>query len=82
MKFCKVTLTFDSADKILRCDHSNESSPPICFSKFHKTKFGNLVKICFRLNLAVKGLKPLYNGHLPLSPLAVVEMFNCNRWPM
>ena len=25
MEFCKVTLTFDSADKILRCDHSNES---------------------------------------------------------
>ena len=54
MKFCKVTLTFDSADKILRCDHSNESSPPvlthgaICFSKFHKTKFGqNLLSAKF-----------------------------------
>ena len=26
MEFCKVTLTFESADKILWCDHSNESS--------------------------------------------------------
>ena len=28
----------------------------ICFSNFHKMKFGNLVEIYFRLNLAVKGL--------------------------
>ena len=28
----------------------------ICFSKFHNMKFGNLVEICFRLNLTVKGL--------------------------
>ena len=40
MEFCKVTLTFEYADEILRCDHSNESSLPvlshdaICFSKF------------------------------------------------
>ena len=63
MEFCNVTLTFDSVDKILRCDHSNETSltvlshGAICFSKFHKMKFGNLVEICFWLNLAVKGLK-------------------------
>ena len=63
MEFCKVTLTFDSVDKILWCDHSNESSLPvlthgaICFSKFHKMKCGNLVEICFRLNLAVKRVK-------------------------
>ena len=25
MEFCKATLTFKSADEILRCDHSNES---------------------------------------------------------
>ena len=60
MEFCKVTLTFESVDEILWCDHSNESSLPvlthgaICFPKFHKMKFGNLVQICFRLNLAVK----------------------------
>ena len=63
MEYCKVTLTFESADEILWCDHSNETSPPILthgatyFSKFQKMKFGNLVKICFWLNLAVKGLK-------------------------
>ena len=27
-----------------------------CFSEFYKMKFGNLVEICFWLNLAVKGL--------------------------
>ena len=62
MEFCKVTLTFESADEILWCDHSNETSLPVLthgaiyFSKFHKMKFGNLVEICFWLNLAVKGL--------------------------
>ena len=63
MEFCKVTLTFDSVDKILWCNHWNESSLPvlthgaICFSNFYKMKWGNLVEICFRLNLAVKGLR-------------------------
>ena len=60
-----MTLTFESANQILRCDHSNESPLPvlthgaICFSKFHKMKFGHLVKISFWLSLAVKGLKVL-----------------------
>ena len=59
MEFFKVILTFDSVDKILRYDNSNESSLPalkhgaICFSKM---KCGNLFEICFRLNLVVKGL--------------------------
>ena len=62
IEFCNVTLTFESVDQILWCDHSNKSSLPvlshgaICFSKFHKIKFGNLVEIFFWLNLAVKGL--------------------------
>ena len=61
MEFCKVALTFESVDEILRCDHSNESSLPVlshscCFSKFYKMKFGNLVEICLWLHLAVKGL--------------------------
>ena len=40
MEVCQVTLTFEYADEILRCDHSNESSlsvlshDAICFSKF------------------------------------------------
>ena len=57
-----MTLTFESEDQILLCDHSNESSLPvlthgaICLSKFLKTKFGNLVEICIWPHLAVKGL--------------------------
>ena len=44
MEFCKVNVTFEFADKILCCGHSNESSLPllsrnaISFSKFHKKK--------------------------------------------
>ena len=51
-----MTLTFESLDEILCSAHSNESSLPvlahgaICFRKFHKMKFGNLVEICFWLN--------------------------------
>ena len=70
MEFCKVTLTFESADEILQCDHLNESSllvlshGAICFSKLHKMKFGHFVKISFQLNLAVIGLNllPGYSG--------------------
>ena len=70
MEFCKVTLTIESADEILKCDHSNESSllvlshGAICFSKLHKMKFGHFVKISFQLNLAVMGLNllPGYSG--------------------
>ena len=42
---------------------SNETSPPvltrgaICFSKFHKMEFRNLVEICFLVNLTVNGLR-------------------------
>ena len=62
MEFCKVTLTFESIDEILRCDRSNESSLPvlshdtICFSQFWKMKFGNLVESCLWPHLALKGL--------------------------
>ena len=62
MEFRKVTLTFESVDRILWCDHSNESSLPvlshdaICFSQFWKMKFGNLVETCLWPHLAVKGL--------------------------
>ena len=28
-EFCEVTLTFESMDEILRCDHSNERSLPV-----------------------------------------------------
>ena len=42
----KVVLTFESADEILWCDHSNEtflgalSHGGSCFSAFYKMKFG------------------------------------------
>ena len=61
MAFCKVTLTFESVDEILWCDHSNESSLPIlshdaiCLSQFWKMKFGNLVETFLWPHLAVKG---------------------------
>ena len=67
MEFCKVTLTFESVDEILWCDHSNESSLPvlshdaICFSPLWKMKFGNFVDTCLWPHLAVKGLKPQHD---------------------
>ena len=51
MDFVRWLLTFESADEILWCDHSNESSLPalshgaIRCLKFHKVKFGILVEI-------------------------------------
>ena len=77
---CKVTLTFYSADEILWSDHSNESSllvlshGAICFSKFHKMKFGNLVEICFWFNLAVKGLKVTFSLPSPSSMLKLPKI--------
>ena len=66
---CKMTLTFESVNEILWCDHSNESSPPVlshgamCFSKFYKMKLANLVEIFLWLHLAVKGLSFLHYVH-------------------
>ena len=51
LEFLKVVLTFESVDKILWCDHSNETPSactfkwPYLFSKFFKTKFGNFCSI-------------------------------------
>lgn len=49
----KATLTFEYADEILRCDHSNESAPVLShgaiFKKIYKMKFGNHVEICLWL---------------------------------
>ena len=62
-----MTLTFESMDEILRCDHSNESSLPalsdsaICFSKLYKMKFANLREIFLWLHLAGKGLIDNFN---------------------
>ena len=46
METYSVVLTFESVDKILWCDHSNDTSSPvllrgaICFTIFYKIKFG------------------------------------------
>ena len=48
-----VVLTFESVHQIRWCDHSKETSLavlsrcPICFSEFHKMKFG--ISVHFRL---------------------------------
>ena len=67
METCNAVLTFESVDKILWCDHSNETSSAvllhgaICFSIFCKMKFGMIfgflffgtivVQFCFWFNL-------------------------------
>ena len=64
MEFCKVALTFESADEILWCDHSNETSLLVlthgatCFSRFHKMKFGIFCRI---LPLATFGSERVKN---------------------
>ena len=57
MEFCKASLTFESADEILSCDHSNESSLSVLsYGAICLSKLGNLVEICLWPHLAVKGL--------------------------
>ena len=62
METCSVVLTFESVDKILWCDHSNETSlavllqSVICFSIFYNTKFRILLEY-FVLVQALLGLK-------------------------
>ena len=58
---CSVVLTFESVDEILWCDHSNETSSTvllhgtICFSVFHKLKFGIFLEIEFWHSWELKG---------------------------
>ena len=42
MDFLKLVLSFETMEKILQYDHSNDITLH-CFSAFHKMKFGNLV---------------------------------------
>ena len=64
METSSVSLTFESVDEILWCEHSNETSlavlslGTICFSIFCKIKFGNFLDFQFLTLLGVKGLKP------------------------
>ena len=58
----KVVLTLESLDKILWCDHSNETSSAvflhgtICFSIFYKIKCGIFLELWYLALLGVKGL--------------------------
>ena len=62
MKTCCVTLTFESVDKILWCDHSNETSlevllhGTICYSTFYKIKFGIFLEFRFLALLEIWNL--------------------------
>ena len=53
METCGVVLTFESVDKLLWCDHSNETSSAvllhgiICFSIFYKMKFASFFPFNF-----------------------------------
>ena len=69
MEFCNVTLTFESADKILWCDHSDETSLPvlthgaICFSQNEIWKFGRSLLLAKLGSERVKKLVCLLVGY-------------------
>ena len=60
METCSVVLSFESVDKILWCDHSNETSSAVLlygtinFSIFYKTKFEIFLKFCYLALLGVQ----------------------------
>ena len=60
---CTVVLTFESVDKILLCDHSNDTSLPVllhgtsCFSIFYKIILGILYEFLALLPLGDKWLR-------------------------
>ena len=60
METCNVALTLRSVDKILWCDHSNETSSAVLFHGaislliFYKIKFGSFLEFC---SLALLGVK-------------------------
>ena len=69
MEFCRVTLTFESADEILRCDHSNETSSAVlshgtiylvCSSNFWVCKW-NPMMWSFKWNLSACTFKWCYH---------------------
>ena len=75
MKTCIVVLTFETVDKILWCDHSNEISlavlfhSTICFAGLKKMKFGIFPEFLLRPQLGVKGsIKKKLFSTLSLSP--------------
>ena len=65
----KVVQTFESVDKILWCDHLNETSLPvpsngaICFQNFTKRNLEIFVEFCPWPHLAGKGLRRYKKDH-------------------
>ena len=56
IEFCEMTLTFESADEILWCDHSNESSLPVLrFYLFFKISQNEIWTFGWNLLLAKFG---------------------------
>ena len=66
MEFCKASLTIESADEILWCDHSNETTLPVLshdatlFVKILENEIWKFGRICVWPHLEVKGLKKKY----------------------
>ena len=62
METCSVVLTFESVDKILWCDHPNETYLPVllhgitCFSILYKIKFEIFYEFLSLAFLGVEGL--------------------------
>ena len=84
MEFSKVTVTFAFVDEILRCDHSNESSPPVlsygafCFSKFMKMKFGrNLPLTTFGIERVKTSI--FLTMSINVHKLCLLIIFSCGR---
>ena len=61
MKTCSVVVTFESVDKFLWRDHSNNTSSTvlfhgaICFLTFYEMKFGIFLEFSFQVLLEIKG---------------------------
>ena len=78
METCNAVLTFESVDKILWRDHSNETSlaillhGTICFSILYKMKFGILSEL---LSLALLGILGL--NWQELSRFFNIDGFSC-----
>lgn len=71
MEFCELILTFESVDKFLLCDHSNEifstvlSHSAVCFCAFSKRIF----------DLGHSGSERVKS----FSPLLFFRFFSCSR---
>ena len=85
METSNASLTFESVDEILQCDHSIEPSlavlslGTICFSIFIKMKFGMFLDSWVWTLLGVKGLSPNINTPVLLTVLHIFLMVLVGR---